>query len=665
MEGRVIRNVLLVVAGVVVCAATAAAGGQLRAWGSDAAGQVTGVPAGDNYVAIAAGDAHGLALRSDGTVIAWGQNNSGECSVPAGTYRAIAAGADFSLAIRTNGSLAAWGRNADGVISNVPAGSDFVAVEGGESFAVALRANGSIVAWGNDRWQQVSGAPKGTGFMAVAAGDSHAVALRSDGTLVSWGYWAAAEGMPTRGTYTAIGAGGDFCVALRSDGSLVWWGADSHGYGISKVPAGDNYTAVAAGYLHAVALRKDGSLVGWGAGMDNSGNPNWGQARPPTGGNYVAVACGLYYSVALTDDSAATTIADNFNDSQQGSLWRRYGDDPANCWLDETHQRLELRATARTRMTSAYYISNAWQIDPTKDFSFKVDFHYGLRTDRTGRVSVGLTPDMSNLQNYHVEFGSRCSKFYPHVWFEALDGVRPQVEFADRPSTDGVLYVSYEAAADKLYLSTTGYRARNAWAVVPDLLQAAWVSRPLWLYLGGGSDGQEIKSGDAYLDNFVFETGLPATPASLRSVHRFWSPILQQHFYTLDPAEVDKLIRESSKVWTHEGPVFRAAETPDTPGLAPVYRFWSTKGAGHFYTIDPSEESKLGDKTLQTWVFEGVAFYAYPEGQQPPTSKPVYRFWHPRDNNHFYTMDTAERDRLIREYGRIYTFEGVAFYAFE
>jgi len=664
MEGRRIRNVLWMAAVVGVCAAQAATAGQVRAWGSDSNGQVSRLPAGEGYIAVAAGDAHGLALRSDGTIVAWGQNSSGECTVPAGIYRSIGAGAEFSLAIRTNGSIAAWGRNSDGQISKVPLGNDFVAVDGGESFAVALRADGSIVAWGNDRWGQVSGAPQGTGFKAVVAGDSHGVALRSNGSLATWGYWAAVENVPTSGVFSAIGAGGSFSIALRSDGSLAWWGTETYGHGLATVPTGKDYVAIAAGYLHALALKKDGSLVGWGAGTNSSGHPNWGQADPPMGKNYTALACGLYFSLALTGSAAASGTADDFDDNKQGDLWRQYGDDPADCWLDEVNHRLELRTTGRTQATPAYYVSNGWRIDPTNDFSFKVDFYYGLYSDPMGWLTIGLTPDVDELARRHVEFSPGCSKTYAHVWYEAIDADRTQADFADRSSSDGVLYVSYDATADELYLSTTGYGAGHAWSVVRGLLRGSWAGRPLWLYLGGGSNGLRIQSGEAYLDNFAVETGGLAVTA-LSDVYRFWSPVLRQHFYTIDPGERDKLLKSYLKIWTYEGPAFRAATTPDAPGLAPVYRFWSLRGEGHFYTIDAGEKNLLVDKYSKSWQFEGAAFYAYPPGAQPPTSKPVYRFLRPSDGGHFYTIDAAERDLLIKAYPKVYTSEGVAFYAFE
>ena len=74
-------------------------------------------------VAVAAGVYHSLALKTDGTVVAWGDNDNGECTVPAGLSGvvAVAAGDAHSLALKSDGTVVAWGSNAYGQ-RNVPGG---------------------------------------------------------------------------------------------------------------------------------------------------------------------------------------------------------------------------------------------------------------------------------------------------------------------------------------------------------------------------------------------------------------------------------------------------------------------------------------------------------------------------------------------------------------
>ena len=74
--------------------------GVLIAWGSNVDGQ-TDVPTGNDFVAIASGSAHNLALKEDGSLEGWGFNGDGQADVPAGNdYIDIAAGSSHSLALR-------------------------------------------------------------------------------------------------------------------------------------------------------------------------------------------------------------------------------------------------------------------------------------------------------------------------------------------------------------------------------------------------------------------------------------------------------------------------------------------------------------------------------------------------------------------------------------
>ena len=77
---------------------------------------------------------HSLALRSDGTVVAWGSDYFGQARVPAGLtgVTAIAAGGSHSLALRADGTVVAWGVNRFGQ-TRVPAGlTGVTAIAAGE-----------------------------------------------------------------------------------------------------------------------------------------------------------------------------------------------------------------------------------------------------------------------------------------------------------------------------------------------------------------------------------------------------------------------------------------------------------------------------------------------------------------------------------------------------
>ena len=55
-----------------------------------------------------------------------------------------------SLALKSDGSLVGWGDNGYGQ-TNVPAGNDFVAIAAGDYHSLALKSDGSLVGWGDNR----------------------------------------------------------------------------------------------------------------------------------------------------------------------------------------------------------------------------------------------------------------------------------------------------------------------------------------------------------------------------------------------------------------------------------------------------------------------------------------------------------------------------------
>jgi len=236
--------------------------GMVIAWGQDNYGQCD-VPAGlSNVVAVAGGNGHSLALRHAGTVVAWGNNLFGQTSVPAGLSNVVGISAnwDQSAAVLANGTVANWG-DTNGTIPNL---SNAVAISAGAEHVLALLANGTVATWGSSGpWTNVP--PGLSQVRAVAAGWGHSLALLADGTVKAWGlHDYGATNVPVGlSNVIAIAAGGNHSLALRFDGTVFAWGDNTDGQ--TDVPASlGNVVAITAGGSFNSALKSDGSVVVWG-----------------------------------------------------------------------------------------------------------------------------------------------------------------------------------------------------------------------------------------------------------------------------------------------------------------------------------------------------------------------------------------------------------------
>ena len=76
-----------------------------------------------------------------------------------------------------------------------------------------------------------------------------------------------------------------------------------------------------------------------------------------------------------------------------------------------------------------------------------------------------------------------------------------------RNENDGILYISYDASLNSLYLSTTSYGSANSFWTLENILQGEWNCTAVSPFLGGWADKRELTSGDAFLDNFVVDSG--------------------------------------------------------------------------------------------------------------------------------------------------------------
>ena len=171
-----------------------------------------------------------------------------------------------------------------------------------------------------------------------------------------------------------------------------------------------------------------------------------------------------------------------------------------------------------------------------------------------------------------------------------------------------------------------------------------------------------VKTRDRSLGHNEGQYSAAAPVTTPGPVYRFWSPVLQRHFYTISEGEKNKLINQYPDVWTPEGVAYYAFAGATDPIAAPVHRFWSASLKAHFYTMSEAERDKLINNYSNVWTYEGVAFYTYTVGAHPQGTSVIYRFW--SGSAHFYTISAAERDKLLNDPLHIWAFELIAWYAY-
>ena len=223
-----------------------------------------------DVVQVLAGQYHTVGLESDGTLITAGWCVYEQCNVGGWTNIVQVAGSFLhTVGLKSDGTVVAVGDNDYGKC-NVGGWTNIVQVTGGGSHTVGLRSDGTVVAVGNNDWGQCN-VGDWTDIVQVAAGYGHTVGLKSDGTVVAVG--SDVSGQRNVGGWTdivQIAAGYGHTVGLRSDGTVV--AAGNNASGQCNVGGWTHIVQVAAGYHHTVGLRADGTVVA-------TGDNGWGQCH--------------------------------------------------------------------------------------------------------------------------------------------------------------------------------------------------------------------------------------------------------------------------------------------------------------------------------------------------------------------------------------------------
>jgi len=314
--------------------------GSVQSWGTGPApGPVlpsvpAPVPGLSNILQIAAGGDFALALKDDGTVWAWGSNSQGRLGTgslsPSSSttplqvinltgITAIAGGDGHSLALRSDGTVWGWGNNFDsrlGAVTPLPYSpipvqtsglTGIIAVAAGSEHSAALRADGKVLSWGNNNFGQTgSGTPGTTVFtptvipdlsqiVAISTYAYHTLALSSGGDIWAWGHndqdqlgsgTGAIQNFPVNvsnlTSVASVSAGGNHSLAARTDGTAWAWGDNTKGQLGNALPAttsnyriqvsglpADDVTDVAAGGFYSLFRRSNGTV--YACGWNNAG----------------------------------------------------------------------------------------------------------------------------------------------------------------------------------------------------------------------------------------------------------------------------------------------------------------------------------------------------------------------------------------------------------
>ena len=236
--------------------------------------QVQGV---SGVVEIAAGGGHSIARKGDGTLVTWGYNYEGQLGVGSAGYNdglpaavpsftnaaGISAGYQHSVAVKSDGTVWAWGSNASGQLGDatttdrssptqVQGLSGVKAVSAGNAHTLALKSDGTVWAWGDNSSGQLGDGTTTNrsspvqvaglaNIVAISAGGPHSLALAKDGTVWAWG---------------------DNEVGMLGDGTQ-----EDRLHPVA-VPGLSGVASISAGravyYGHSVAATSDGAVWSWG-----------------------------------------------------------------------------------------------------------------------------------------------------------------------------------------------------------------------------------------------------------------------------------------------------------------------------------------------------------------------------------------------------------------
>ena len=250
-----------------------------------------------NWNSIAAGANFTLGLKTDGTVIAVGNNDYGQCEVSDWSdIVSVAAGYEHAVGLRADGTVVAVGKNDFGQC-NVSDWTDIVAVAAGPWHTVGLKADGSAITLGGDVSHGYN-IGEVEDVSSIYAGYCHTIYLKSDGEITVQCESGGLDHDASDWTdIVATAIRGDTIFGLKSDGTVLTdpW-RDLSGW--------SDIVAISANYEHVVGLKSDGAVVA-------AGNNEYGQCDVSGWSDIVAISAGSNCTIGLKSDGSLVAVGNN------------------------------------------------------------------------------------------------------------------------------------------------------------------------------------------------------------------------------------------------------------------------------------------------------------------------------------------------------------------
>ena len=161
--------------------------GHIVGWGSNTVGQLNNIPSVNGFIAIALTDKGNIALTNEGKIVVFGTTNNTDLPT-ANEFLAIAGGYDHGLALRWNGTIAQWGANNLNQRTGLPPGGGWKNIASTSYNGIAQRQDNTLFEWGSTSNNPTAGLPTGSvASFGSTPMSTAAWAMYNDASLVVWG----------------------------------------------------------------------------------------------------------------------------------------------------------------------------------------------------------------------------------------------------------------------------------------------------------------------------------------------------------------------------------------------------------------------------------------------------------------------------------------------